>query len=121
MAYRQRTGRWGEGIACSLLEENGYKIIARNAHTMYGELDIVASHEGQVVFVEVKTRSNKKFGFPEESIQWTKTSHLVNSANAFLQQHLELEDNWRIDVITVEGHPDKNASPELHWFVDAIH
>jgi putative endonuclease len=120
MAFRQRTGRWGEEIAANFLKEKGYEIIARNARSMYGELDIVATHEGQVIFVEVKTRSNKKFGFPEESIQWTKTSHLVNSANAFLQEHLELNDNWRIDVITVEGHPDRKASPEIHWFIDAI-
>ena len=51
---KQATGQWGEETAARYLENNGYTILARNFHTAHGEIDIVASKEGGLVFVEVK-------------------------------------------------------------------
>jgi len=76
---RQSLGRWGEALAADYLLKHGYSIIDRNARTPYGEIDLVARQmEGGLVeisgekwvtvFVEVKTRSSRSFGLPEESV-----------------------------------------------------
>jgi len=56
------TGQDGEYIAAAYLEKEGYKILARNFHTRQGELDIVCQFNEELVFVEVKTRHNDKYG-----------------------------------------------------------
>ncbi len=53
---RHRLGRLGEDLAAAHLERLGYTVLARNHRTRHGELDIVATDGGTLVFVEVKTR-----------------------------------------------------------------
>ena len=55
-------GAWGEKKAANYLRLRGYKIIARNCRYRQGELDIVASKRGYIVFAEVKLRKNSDFG-----------------------------------------------------------
>ena len=105
--HRQRIGRWGEATAAEYLSTRGYAILGRNARTRYGEIDLLArAPEGMLVFVEVKTRTSRSFGYPEEAVDARKLGHLVSSAEAYLQEHPELESQgWRIDVIAIEGRP----------------
>ena len=58
------TGRAGEAAAAALLRRSGYKIIERNFRVREGEIDIVAEHSGDLVFVEVKARRSGAFGKP---------------------------------------------------------
>lgn len=58
----------GEEIACRLLKEKGYRIIETNFRTRFGELDIIASKDNFLVFVEVKLKKGTDFGLPEEMI-----------------------------------------------------
>jgi putative endonuclease len=128
---RQSLGRWGETLAAEYLLERGYTIIDRNARTPYGEIDLVARQTEGVnpgmsgekwvtVFVEVKTRTSRAFGFPEESVNARKQAHLLAAAQAYLQQHPELEGDWRIDVIAIQRyHP--RQSPAIHHFENALH
>lgn len=109
---RQQVGRWGEAVASRFLEKRGYQILARNARTPYGEIDLVARQkDGCLVFVEVKTRTNAVFGYPEEAVDARKLKHMVAAAEAywlaFLEQHPEItgDPSWRIDVIAVQGRP----------------
>src|SRR5687768_18255293 len=53
---------YGENIAAGELERRGYEILARRYRTRHGEIDIVASDEGTIVFVEVKARATAEFG-----------------------------------------------------------
>ncbi len=65
---RQRLGARGEQLAASRLANAGWRIIARNARTRYGELDIVALDGRDLVFVEVKaTRTGAPIG-PERPV-----------------------------------------------------
>ena len=68
------TGRAGEAAAAALLRRSGYKIIERNFRVREGEIDIVAEHSGDLVFVEVKARRSGAFGIPEESLTEAKKS-----------------------------------------------
>ncbi len=53
---RQQTGAWGEDQAAAWLKEQGYTIVARNYFARVGEIDIVATCEQRLCFIEVKTR-----------------------------------------------------------------
>jgi putative endonuclease len=113
----QELGRRGEKLAADFLSKQGYSILARNVHTPYGELDLVAEH--LIVFVEVKSRRSQSFGYPEDSITANKREHLISAAQHFLQEHPGLGDDWRIDVIAIEIY--KNRAPIINHFENAIH
>jgi putative endonuclease len=104
---RQVIGRWGEETAAAYLMAHGYKILDRNVRTPYGEIDLVASQNDGVVFIEVRTRTSAWLGFPEESINLRKQEHMLASAEYYAEEH-EL-DNWQIDAIAIEGKPGENA------------
>jgi putative endonuclease len=108
--HRQRIGKWGEDAAAGFLERQGYCILARNVHTAYGEIDLIARQpDGDLVFVEVKTRTNSKFGLPEEAVDFRKMAHLISSAQAYLlEKSSEPDEHWQIDVIAIQGRPGQN-------------
>ncbi|MBS1860111.1 MAG: YraN family protein [Actinobacteria bacterium] len=67
---RLRTGRIAEARAAEHLASLGYRILARNARTRYGELDLVALDNRALVFVEVKAlRAGSRVG-PERAVLW---------------------------------------------------
>ena len=64
----QKFGQQSEAAAVDHLRRRGYKIIQRNYRTSFGEIDIIAEHEGVLVFIEVKARKTKGFGNPKWAI-----------------------------------------------------
>ncbi len=118
---RQQLGDWGERLAADYLRRKGYEIVETNARTRYGEIDVVARlpHPLETVFVEVKTRSGRAYGLPEESITPAKQTHLLAAAQAYLLAHPELDGDWRIDVIAIQQHPDPGEQQIVH-FEDAV-
>jgi len=117
--HKQQLGHWGEQIAAHHLMEHGLTVIARNVRTPYGELDLLARDGEVLVVVEVKTRTSANFGLPEEAITPQKRAHLLQSAQHYLQQHPELDGDWRIDVVAIRRQPG-SQSLEIIWFKDAI-
>jgi putative endonuclease len=108
---RQSLGRFGESLAATFLEEQGYSILERNYRTPYGEIDLIAKQGDVIVFTEVKTRANSTLGPPEISITRRKADHIRSAAEYYIQQHPEVHDDWRIDVISVQL--DANEIPPL--------
>lgn len=102
MMKRRETGTLGENIACDFLGNNGYRIIERNFRCPGGEVDIIARREETLVFVEVRTKSSRWFGSPEESITPTKMERLRNVAAYYWQNRPNLPESWRIDVVAIE-------------------
>lgn len=101
MLHHLETARLGENAAAAFLEENGYRIEARNARTGRGELDIVAwSPEGHLVFVEVKTRSSDGFGGPESAVVPKKEDAIARAAGAYMER-IGYEWIIRFDVVAV--------------------
>ena len=128
---RQKLGRWGENLAAEYLAARGYTILESNARTPYGEIDLVACQDEPAisadserstvtVFVEVKTRATRTFGYPEESVNPRKQAHMLASAQSYIQAHPQLGDHWRIDVIAIERQPG-DLAPAIHHFVNAVH
>jgi|Deesub1362A_J573_1020465.scaffolds.fasta_scaffold03784_4 putative endonuclease len=95
-------GKWGESLACQRLRHGGYRILERNWRVREGELDIVAEREGEIVFVEVKTRRSEQFGPPEESFTPTKRGRLLAAALAYLEQHGLTNRAWRVDLVAIQ-------------------
>ena len=97
----QSFGKQGENAAAEYLKNLGYKILARNFRTRWGEIDIVARDEDCLVFAEVKTRADESFGAPEAAVTRTKQEHLVKAAQIYLSQTHQGHAMWRIDVLAL--------------------
>lgn len=101
-AARQGLGRTGERMAGEALQQRGYSILERNFRCQYGEIDLVAEHEGELVFVEVKTRRGTAFGRPEEAVTFRKQQKILEVASYYLDTHNCSQRAWRIDVVAVQ-------------------
>jgi putative endonuclease len=99
---RQGLGRTGEHLAADALMERGYRILERNFRCRYGEIDLVAEQEQDLVFVEVKTRRGTTYGRPEEAVTVAKQRKIVEVASYYLDLHNCPERSWRIDVVAVQ-------------------
>ena len=98
--YKKLLGLTGEQLSCKRLKRLGYKILERNYVTPFGEADIIAKKGEVICFVEVKTRSNLKYGTPSEAVNYKKQQKYVNIANYYLQQN-EIED-MQVSFIVAE-------------------
>lgn len=103
MYFRQEIGRWGEKLACKYLEENNYKVIEKNFLCRQGEVDIIAKDiiKKEIVFVEVKTRSNLKYGNPAEAVNKQKQKHIKQVVRYYIYRNHINNIAIRIDVIEV--------------------
>lgn len=101
MNKKQIEGKYGEDEATKFLRGLGYEIICNNFRCMQGEIDIIAIDNEEIVFIEVKTRSNTRYGEAREAVNIKKKQHILNSAMYYLYKS-GLEDALvRIDVIEV--------------------
>jgi len=100
----------GEDIAAGILKERGYVILERNFRCRYGEIDVVARIEDTVIFVEVKTRRNRRCGFPEESVDYRKQKKLRLLAEYYLAKNRNLPRILRFDVYAIRL--DETNRPE---------
>lgn len=114
---RQRFGDAGEDAAASLLEEGGYRIVARNHRCRRGEVDLIAEKGELLVFVEVRTRASAAFGGPEETVGLAKRRRIVAAARDYLARRRGPERGARFDVVAVVDGPQ---GPTLTHFENAF-
>ncbi len=94
------TGAWGEDCAAHFLTVHGWTVLARNVHSRWGEIDIIACDAAHLLFVEVKTRSSVRYGTPAEAVTSRKQEKLILTAQTWMQEHpTELQP--RFDIIEV--------------------
>ena len=100
MNHNQITGNKGEELASIYLVKKGYTLVERNWRFRHWEVDIIASKDRFLHFIEVKTRFSLRYGRPEESITKFKMSNLRNAAEEYQYQHQE----WKyiqFDVLAI--------------------
>lgn len=99
--HKKLLGKKGEALAAKYLKKLGYKLLAKNYRTPFGEADLIFSYGEQTVFVEVKTRTNTAFGEAKEAVDKFKQARYRKIALYFGKG---AEPNARFDV--VEVYPD---------------
>jgi putative endonuclease len=113
---KQAIGAWGEAAAATYLSDRGYEILGRNVRTPHGEIDLVARLGEVIIFVEVRTLTSSRFAHPEESITRRKQSHMLATAEDYIQLHVV--DHWQFNAIAVEGRPGEQ--PVINHFENVI-
>ena len=101
----QILGKAGEDAAVEYLTRKGYTIRDRNWRKNRLELDIVATKDDIIAFVEVKTRRNTDFREPYEAVDWKKIRHIVVAADAYVKMYA-IDARIRFDIMEVVGGPD---------------
>ena len=96
----QLKGAHGENVAATYLLQNGFEVLHRNWRYRHCEIDLICSKEKVLHFVEVKTRTTKQFGNPEESISAKKMNALKKAAEHYLIEHTEWK-NLQFDVVSI--------------------
>ena len=117
MGKTNETGARGERIAEEYLRNEGFEILHRNWRTAHKEVDLIATEDGMLVIVEIKTRADLRFGFPEEAVSTSKQRHLREAAEVFLRLFPE-HRTARFDVVSII---EKNGMvKDLRHFRDAF-
>ena len=105
--------QWEDQVACYLIE-HGYAILERNYRFHNKEVDIIASKEGCVVFVEVKYRAKKTFGDGVESVTARKKQNILSVALHYMGKKRYYNHNARFDIASIENN-------KLSYIKDAFH
>ena len=100
---RQRLGLEGEKIAAVELERLGYRILERRYRSRFGEIDLIAQDEATVVFVEVKTKTDSRFGNPAEMVTSQKQRRLVSMAEEYVTGRRLQTTPCRFDVVAIDA------------------
>ncbi|NML22110.1 YraN family protein [Pseudoflavitalea sp. G-6-1-2] len=110
MAEHNLTGHYGEAIAAEWLQLNGFSILHRNWKYRRYEIDVIASKEEMLHFIEVKTRTSHQFGYPEEAVSKKKMENMMKCADRYQQT----DTRWKriqYDILSISI--SKNAAPEF--------
>ena len=105
---KKELGARGEEAAVLYLERCGYQILERNYHIRLGEIDVIAEHGGDLVFIEVKTRVDNRFGSPFDSVTASKQKQLSKVALEYVSRHDYHNRPCRFDVVGVRLKPSQD-------------
>ena len=117
MGKTQVIGNSGEAFVAEYLKKMGYIISARNYRCKFGEIDVIAENDDEILFVEVKTRAESSKVRPYEYVNNPKQQRIITTANIYLQ-HNGFGLKPRFDVAEVFTSPD--GSMRLNYFENAF-
>lgn len=118
MAKHNEIGTNGELLAVNFLKNLGYHILETNWRCGKREIDIIAMHSNQLVFVEVKTRRSKRFGYPEDAVTESKQRFLKTAAEDFCHLY-GWQQEIRFDVLSIDYSSVERAV--IRHFQDAFY
>lgn len=121
---RKRVGQGGEDLAARYLQDKGYRILERNYRFQRAEVDLVCfqpaknyTDGGELVFVEVKTRSSHTYGVPETAVDISKQKNLRKAALAYLYEHRMEGAYCRFDVLAISR---TSSQVDIHHIENAF-
>ena len=94
-------GNLGEHIGKKYLENFGYKILNSNFKCKQGEIDLIAENGEEVIFIEVKTRENKKFGYGIDAVDNRKQKHIKQVAKYYIYKNNLETRGIRFDILEI--------------------
>lgn len=117
MAHHNNTGVLGERMAAKYLTEKGFTILHQNWRHSHWEVDLIASFNNVLHFIEVKTRRTQKFGFPEDDVTKKKIQNLINAS----EEYLFINPGWKLiqfDVLSITLLKNKEAE---YFFIEDVY
>jgi len=111
---KKKLGLLGEQTAVEYLEEKGYSVLERNYTSKLGEVDIIVAKDEDICFVEVKARTRKDYGTPQEAVNQTKQQKIVKTALTYLKAKGYLKYNCRFDIISILMDKNNNSHKINH-------
>lgn len=117
--YNKTIGNYGENLSLKHLIKNNYKILDTNFRTSYGEIDIVATINNIIVFLEIKSRYTDSFGKAIESITYYKQKQIIKLSKYYIHKYNLYNYNVRYDIIEVYFN-NRNNLYKLNHIIDAF-
>lgn len=102
-------GREGENMAANYLKKIGYKIVEKNYHCKFGEVDIIALDKEILTFIEIKTRSSRKHIPPEFTVTKRKQGKIKKTAEHYIGKHRITSRDCRFDIVAITMEKDANT------------
>ena len=120
MAKVDMLGAWGEQLSARYLKKKGYKILACNYISRFGEIDIIARKKDIVAFVEVKLRKNAGYGQGREFVGYQKQARIRATAELWLCEN-DQGLQPRFDVIEIYAPQGLDTrTPQIEHLIDAF-
>lgn len=108
--FNRLKGKEGEEMAAKFLREKGYQIIDQNNSTKFGELDLIASRNNILIFIEVKFKQTEDYGTPEEMIGINKLNQVKRTAELYLLTNPDIAkqfESYQIDAVCIVEETDR--------------
>ncbi len=120
MSEKLALGRRAEQMVADYLSSRGFFIVARNFHSRYGEIDIIAEDDTYILFVEVKARRAGSMVLPQEAVDAAKRRKICLTAQWYLQKsRSRLQPRFDVAAVTVEQRGGRPAY-RLHYVANAF-
>jgi putative endonuclease len=114
----KQSGKEAEDIAAEYLSKRTLKLISRNFHCRFGEIDLIALDKETLVFIEVRYRKNEHYLATIETIDKHKCKKIVITSEYYLNKHKKYQSHFcRYDVIAITGALDE---PVIEWIKNAF-
>ncbi len=119
---RRGRGTDAERRAARWLGDQGLTLRKRNYHCRHGEIDLIMDDEDALVFIEVRYRSDDRYGGAEASVTPEKQQRIASAARHFLGRHPQCGDRpCRFDVVAVQPDGAREGSYRYHWIRNAFY
>jgi putative endonuclease len=110
MNQSKALGNFYESQAEAYLKKQGLKLVEKNYHSRFGEIDLIMTDKKTLCFIEVKARKNNNFGQPEEFVTPSKQRKIILTAEYFLQQSKYKNSNCRFDIVAITHNGTINSA-----------
>lgn len=116
MAEHNETGKTGEALAVIFFEKRGYTILQTNWKGGSSEVDIIASKEKTLHFIEVKTKAGKGFAHPEQRVNRAKINRMKKAAEQYLYEN----PGWRFVQFDIMAITMNDGMKEEYFFIEDV-
>lgn len=118
MAEHLEKGKEAELLAKEWLEHKGYEFVDANYRYKHAEIDLIFTHKGIMVFVEVKFRSGTGYGYAEEFVDYRKRQLIIRAADHYIHA-TDWHRDIRFDIVGV--YKDRHGKVAFRHFEDAFY
>ncbi len=118
MAKHLETGKRAEDLAAAFLADKGYEIVARNYRSGHAEIDLIVKKDIFLVFVEVKSLYNVRFGNPEINVTRDKVKLVTRAAGNYVY-YINWHQQIRFDIVSIIFRNEEDF--EITHFEDAFY